>query len=173
MLIGGEEWKADNLEPKSNGGAEILEMPSDEVTALYVGAANYADAAEIVLSSSLAAGRDGLILPTHTLIGLAIELGFKAIYVHRIGDDKELKKVGVRHNLVALRRLSMLAGFQSNLTGLDHVVAVIGSNYAAHEYRYMRPHSSLQFVSGAGLAPTIQSFVDEVACDVGLPLRPR
>lgn len=48
-------------------------MNTDEEKALYAGAVNYADAAQLVFAHPSSSGRDGLILPTHTLIGLSIE----------------------------------------------------------------------------------------------------
>ena len=147
-------------------------MVKEEIRMLYAGAVNYADAAQLVFAHPASEGRDGLILPTHTLLGLAIELGFKAVYLHSGGDPKELKKPAVRHNLIALRDLCSGLGFQSSLPQIGQIASAIGPNYAAHEYRYMRPNSKLTFVDGNAAVPVVQKFVDEVAQQVGLPVRP-
>lgn len=147
-------------------------MTTDEEKALYAGAVNYADAAQLVFAHPSSSGRDGLILPTHTLIGLSIELGFKAVFLHRGGDPKELKKVNVRHNLAEVRTLCVGLGFTSTVPQIDQIVDVIGDNYAAHEYRYMKPGTTLRYVEGAGAVRAIQQFVDEVARELDLPIRP-
>lgn len=147
-------------------------MADEEVTALYAGAVNYADAAQLVFGNPSSVGREGLILPTHTLLGLSIELGFKAIFLNKGGDPKALKKVTVRHNLGALRDLCQGVGFSSTLPQMNQIVDVIGEHYAAHEYRYMKPNTTLHYVDGNAAVPVVQTFVDEVAQEVGLPIRP-
>lgn len=147
-------------------------MATDEEKALYAGAVNYADAAQLVFAHPAAAGRDGLVLPTHTLVGLSIELAFKAVFLHRGGDPKELKKIDVRHNLAELRDRCVSLGFTSALPQIDQIVDVIGGTYAAHEYRYMKPGTTIRYVEGEGAVAAIQRFVDEVAGELGLPVRP-
>jgi hypothetical protein len=147
-------------------------MASDNVRMLYAGAVNYADGAQLIISHSAAQGRDGLILPTHTLMGLAIELLFKAVFLHRVGDPKDLQKVSVRHNLNALRGLTRAQGFKSGVAQIDEIIEVIGGNYADHDYRYMKSGGMIRYVEGAGAVPAIQRFVDEVAVELGLPVRP-
>ena len=146
-------------------------MSTDEFRMLYAGAVNYADAVLIVHSHSASKGRDGLILPTHTLIGLTIELLFKAVYLRRGGEPKDLKKPKVRHNLVALQGLVLKQGFTSSIPQIAQIVNIIGDNYAAHEYRYMKSNTTLHYVELDGTVPAIQSFVDEVARELGLPIR--
>ena len=88
------------------------------------------------------------------------------------GDPKALKKVTVRHNLGALRDLCQGVGFSSTLPQMNQIVDVIGEHYAAHEYRYMKPNTTLHYVDGNAAVPVVQTFVDEVAQEVGLPIRP-
>jgi hypothetical protein len=146
-------------------------MATEEERLLYAGAVNYADAAQIVISHP-ASDRVGLILPVHTLLGLAIELAFKAVFLYLGGDAPELKKVRMRHNLAALRDECVKLGFATSVPQIDQIVTVIGVNYAAHEYRYMKPGGSLHYVNGAAAVPAVQKFIDEVAQVVGLPVRP-
>ena len=113
-------------------------MLGDEVRMLYAGAVNYADAAQLVLAHEASRGRDGLILPTHTLMGIAIELLFKAVYLHRGGDETRLRRPEIRHDLFALQRLASEQGFNSSLAQISEIIDIIGNNYARHEYRYMR-----------------------------------
>jgi hypothetical protein len=147
-------------------------MASDEVRNLYAAAVNYADAAQLIFPHRASDDRLGLILPTHTLIGLAIELGFKDIYLHLNGDPTKLRAPDVRHNLVSLRDITLRQGFRSDVAGIDDIITVIGDNYSAHEYRYMKPQSTLRYVSGGGVIAAVQGFIDEVAVKVGLPVRP-
>jgi hypothetical protein len=96
-------------------------MASDEVRNLCAGAVSYADAAQLILSHSESPGRDGLILPPHTLIGLAIELGFKAIYLFRYGDPRDLLKRRGRNDLSALRCKALEKGTsRASLDRPDH-----------------------------------------------------
>jgi hypothetical protein len=147
-------------------------MPTDEVTYLYSGAVAYADAALLIDADLRSAGRDSLILPTHTLIGLSIEMLFKAIFLHNGGNEKALKGHTVRHNLKELRRLTRDQGFQSAITGVDEIVDHIGDNYAAHEYRYMKPNLVLNKLDVAKAVIAVQHFIDEVAIKTGIPERP-
>lgn len=148
-------------------------MTTEEVRMLYAGAVGFVDAAQILFAHPETAKREGLILPTHTCLALAIEMGFKAIYLHRGGDLKAIEKNHkVRHNLGALRDLCEGVGFTSCIPGVNQIVAVIGDNYAAHDYRYMKPNTEIKFVKGDGVVPTVLRFVDEVALAVGLPARP-
>lgn len=67
-------------------------MTTDEEKALYAGAVNYADAAQLVFAHPSSSGRDGLILPTHTLIGLSIELGFKPSFCTEVVTQKSSRR---------------------------------------------------------------------------------
>lgn len=82
-----------------------------------------------------------------------------------------MRAKNVRHNLVVLRDMALEKGFKSYVAEIDQIVAIIGDNYAAHDYRYMKPNATLRYVFGDGVIPVIQSFVDKVALDLGLPIR--
>lgn len=51
---------------------------------------------------------------------------FQAVFLHRGGDPKELKKVNVRHNLAEVRTLCVGLGFTSTVPQIDQIVDVIG-----------------------------------------------
>ena len=78
----------------------------------------------------------------------------------------------MRHNLAEVRTLCVGLGFTSTVPQIDQIVDVIGDHYAAHEYRYMKPDTTLRYVEGAGAVRAIQQFVDEVARELDLPIRP-
>lgn len=143
-----------------------------EVRNLYAGAVAYADGASLISNSGLTSTRQALVLPTHTLLGMSLELGHKAIYTHLGGNPKILKQVSVRHNLAALQQLCADLGFKSNIPQVEQIICAISQNYANHDYRYMKPDLEIAFVDIVEAIPVTQKFVDEVAAEVGLPPRP-
>jgi len=143
-----------------------------QVKNYYAGAVAYADAAQIVASDPRSAGREALILPVHTLIGLALELGFKAVWLHSGGNEKEIRKPEIRHSLARLRDKCLSKGFRTAIVSINHIIDVIGENYAANDYRYMKPDSTIKFVFGLEPVIVVQKFLDEVAKNIGLPVRP-
>lgn len=150
-----------------------MTIPPDEPTLLYAGALNYLDAAILVLDNKKSTGRDGLILPTHTMIGLAIEMFYKAVYLKRGGDPQTLKGYQVRHNLKRLRQEAAGVGFTTSVANINEVIDLIGDNYAAHEYRYMKPDTEVSYIQNGEVATrAVNRLADEVAVELGLPPRP-
>jgi len=147
-------------------------MNDRTVEMYYAAAIAYADGAVILLAHPETAKRDYLILPSHTCIGLALELGYKAVFIHLGGDPKILKKIDVRHNLLALRDLCLELGFKSSSLSTDVVVRTIGGDYAENAYRYLKSGTTINFVSSEEVAHSVVRFVDEVAVAVGYPPRP-
>lgn len=148
-------------------------MPSDEVTVHYGIGAGYVDAAVLILDSGHYPSRVGLIGPVQTLIGLSLELLLKAVAIHQSVNPKVLKKVEVRHNLMALAKETQAHGFEIKSPVINKIIADIGANYAAHEYRYMKHETTVTYVHGTGIVGELQEFMRVVARETGIPERPR
>ena len=148
------------------------DMRTDEAYMLYAGALSYADGALIISQRTDLEGRDCLILPTHTLIGLAIEMAFKAVYLHKGGDPGALRKHDIRHGLQELRSLASNVEFNTKIPGIGEIVDHIGANYARHEYRYLKSGKELNKINILAALPSVLQFLDEVAVVIGVPPRP-
>lgn len=142
-------------------------MASDEVANYFSSGRAYCDAAQIVFASAETLGRDYLILPTHTLLGVSLETLFKAILLHKGVTQKELSSLPLRHDLKALSARAKKEGFVSK-TRIGEIVDHISDNYGKHEYRYMKVNSSVNRVNGSNAVQEINDFMEEVRKEVGL-----
>lgn len=138
-------------------------MRTDEAYMLYAGALNYVDGAQIICQHPEFTGRDRLILPTHTLIGLAIEMLLKAVYLHKGGDPAILRKPNTRHGLQQLRSLASSVGFDLAFPVINQIINHISDNYRKHEYRYIRTGIDINWINVQEAIPSLLQFCDQVA----------
>lgn len=146
---------------------------SDEITKTYASGRAYMEAAKLIDDSEIATGRDYLIAPTHTCLGLAIELLLKSVAMHQGVDEKKLKGVTVRHDLEELRKLTASHGFTYKTKAVDEIINHINQNYSKHEYRYFQNVPSLNKVNVKPAFAALNTFIDEVADYIGIPKAPQ
>jgi hypothetical protein len=146
-------------------------LTAEELKRLYGTGRAYRDAAALVDSNLQSAGRDYLLPPTHNLLGLSIELLYKAVLRKRRVSAKELRKRELGHDLLALRTRAKTEGFVSGVDGLDEIIDHIGCDYRLNNYRYL-PDGKINKVNMPAAVAVLDRFIDEVASEVGLPLRP-
>lgn len=146
-------------------------MQHDHITMLYSASRAYLDGAHLLVSNHAAHGRDYLVLPSHALIGLAIETAYKTILAHKGVPESDLRARALGHDIIALRDRAADEGFKTS-TRIEEVVDHIGHDYANHLYRYPKPNSQLNKVDERAAIAALDSFIDEVAREVGIPSRP-
>lgn len=146
---------------------------SDAIKKTYASGRAYMEAAKLIDDSILSTGRDYLIAPTHTCLGLAIELLFKTVAMHQSVPEKTLMKKQYGHNLQALRELTASGGFSYETKAVDEIIDHINANYSENEYRYFEKVPQLNTVNVQPAFQALNLFIDEVADYVKMPKSPR
>jgi hypothetical protein len=145
---------------------------SEDVRLLYASGVAYYDAALLIDRNPSSKGRDHLILPIHNSIGLSIEMLFKAVLKHKGFSEKSLRNSKFGHNLSALKAKAQEQNFATSITGIIEIIDHIGTDYTNHYFRYPRPKSELTKLDITEALKALECFIDEIANEIGLQLRP-
>lgn len=97
---------------------------------------------------------------------------FKAVLKHKGFSEKCLRNSKFGHNLSALKAKAQEQNFVTSITGIIDIIDHIGTDYTHHHFRYPRAKSELKKVDVTAALKAIDRFIDEIANEIGLQLRP-
>ncbi|WP_394891182.1 hypothetical protein ACG873_07680 [Mesorhizobium sp. AaZ16] len=143
---------------------------SDDESMMVTAGQAYLEAANWIITHPESPGQSYMLLPFHTLLGLSLEMLLKTVLLRQGMPARDFATRRFGHDLVALRDEARNRGFRSQENGIDEIIAHIAPNYGSHDYRYVKPNSTLNKVNAVPALNAMNNLLIEVGAMVGLPV---